>query len=664
MGVFNSELKRLHTLRPFGGHGVRSALSVDGLIYTISYTQNRVVEGTPIALFDAQSGEELVRERSFVLPAKIVKLPQNSMIAVIGGLTEVEFRDAHSLALIWTCRPRVTIQATGEVEHIQNDLTVSQAPKTACKPEDDLAEVSDGIARMPFSHAQKTGVFEIDIHNRAFRLAQFYLGPADQGFHNGFNSISPDGRWGIREATDLHVERHDQLKSDHGKWYLVSRTFELWDLDEQRKEAELPAAPEPVLIYERSVREELAYFDWLKAGDRARGPFGMFGRVPKAPLKGHEANPHEPRKHLSGESYKFRWEPDSCGVWLVRRYSMMRFNLDGTSGPLIFPEIGLGDAQRKALDSKQDGIDIGRGEASPHARGCSLIGSITKPQPGLVRFDFYNGILALPLPYDKRDASGPVQTIPKLTARDIEAALPAVITVKSWTQQDVNEALVDLGARFAAGLDDLMSGNGLTLLFKHRAAFLDEWTFFEKILEKELADIPLLRDLLTSWCDAQGDRQWYFTSEEDRAAGPMSGALECLASVDHNCHDILRRYCLKRDGEHESYARDTVLLGFVQRGDLSEIDTLRLAVFFIFLREQDGRFSVQDGKVVYPWSEMGVLQAARTQMEPNEFAQLIFDEAAQWGENAKGIDDVINGLASDLDLSEPWDSGLNSALQK
>lgn len=664
VGVFNSDLKRLQTLRPFGGNGVRSALPIDGLIYTISHLRNRAEEGTPIALFDAQSGKELARERSFVLPEKIVNLPKNGMVAVIGGLTEVEFRDARTLALIWTCRPRVIIQAEGEVEHIQNDLPISQAPRTARKPMGDLVEGSDGIARMPFSHIQKTGIFEIDIRKREFRLVQFDLGPADQDFHGGFNSISPDGRWGIREATDLHIERHDRLKSDHGNWYLVTRAFELWDLHDQCIKAEFPAAPEPVLIYERSIKEALAYYDWLKAGDKARGPFGMFGRVPKAPLPGHEAHPHKPRSHLRGESHQFRWEPDSLGVWLVRRYSMMRFDLVGTSGPLIFPDIGLGDAQRTALDGKQDGVDIGRGEAYPHARGCSLIRSISKPQFGLVRFDFYGTILDLPVPYERSDANGPVQSIPKLTARDIEADMPAVIPVKGWTQQAVNEALVDLGSRFEAGLDDLVSGNGLTLLFKHRSAFLDEWTFFEKLREKELVDIPILRELLTRWCDALGDRQWYFTSDETRAAGPMSGALDCLASRDGNCHDILRQYCLKRDGEHESYSRDVVLLGFLERGKLSEIDTLRLAVFFVFLRDQDGRFSVEDGKVVYPWNELGILQAARSQIEPHDFAQLIFDEAAQWGENAKGTNDVINGLAGDLDLSEPWDARLHLALHK
>lgn len=662
LGIFNSDLKRLHTLRPFGGSGIREAGPIGGLIYAISHLRNRSEEGTPIALIDAETGQELARERSFVLPEQVISLPRNGMIAVIGGLTEVEFRDARTLALIWTCRPRVVIQPTGMIESVPNALVVSQAPENAIKPQGQLAEGPDGIVRMPSAYAPMTGIFEIDIEAREFCLVPFDPGPTDLGFKSDFSSISPDGCWGLRERVDLYLDPYEELQSDYGKWFLVTRYFELWDLPSQQKHTDIMTAPQPVLIYDRSREEAFSYYDWLHTFDSQQGSFGAIKRLSPKPLSGSHTNPHGPRRKLVGERQKFYWEPDSKGVWLVRRYSMKRAKLDGTTGPLIFPDNGLGDAQRAALENRQNGIDLGEGEAHPHGRGCSLIRRITKPRPDTVRFDFYNVIFDLPLAYDRKDAVGPFRSFPKLTAREIAALLPALVSVKGWTQEAVDEALADLNTRLKKGLENMVSGNGLTLMFKMRGAFLDEWTFFEKLQEKNLVNVPILRKILTTWIEAQGEKQWYFVSDETRSAGPMSGALACLAQHDDTCHDILRRYCRLRDGEHESFARDTVLLGFIERNTLTEIEVLRLAVFFVLLRDQDGRFTVEDGKVVYPWAELGILQAARTFMKPDDFAQLVTNEAAQWGQGAKGIENVIEGLTDDLDLSDPWDIKVHSRL--
>lgn len=662
LGIFDPDLKRLHSLRPFGACGIKQAQPIGGLIYTISHLRNRAKDGTPIALIDAISGRELARERSFILPDQIVNLPQNGMIALIGSLTEVEFRDAQTLALIWTCRPRVIIEPSGILKPIPNDLTVSQAHKNATKPLQHLAEGPDGLVRMPMFAPQMTGVFEINLATRAFRLVSFDPDPADKGFYGGFRSISPDGRWGIRECVDLRVEPFEQLKSEYGKWFLVTRFFELWDLPGQFKQANIVTAHQPVLVYDHSREEALSYYHWLLSGGSARGRIRFVERASKGPQHSHEANLHEPRRHVIGDRQRFFWEPDSKGVWLVQRYSMMRAELDGTTGPLIFPDHGLGDAQRAALQGRQSDIDLGEREAYPHGQGCGLIRSVTKPRPNLVRFDFYSTILDLPLPYEQIDAHGPYRSRPKLTARDVEAQLQALIRVNSWTQNAVGDALADLNARIKSGLESLVSGNGLTFVFKLRGAFLDEWTFFEKLHEKKLAQAPVLREILTTWCDAHSDKQWYFTSDAVRAAGPMSGALACLAQIDDRCHDVLRRYCLLRDGEHESYARDTVLLGFIERKTLADIDTLRLAVFFVMLRDKDGLFSVEDGEIVYPWGELGIPLAARTLMKPDDFAQLVMDEAAQLSQSGNGTDTIIGGLIRKLDLSEPWDARVHSLL--
>ncbi|WP_344848431.1 hypothetical protein [Celeribacter arenosi] len=664
LGVFDAELKRLHTLRPFGSSGIRKAQPVDGVIYTFPHLANSVKDGTPIALIDAESGRELARERSFVLPEQIVHLPRNGMIAVIGGLAEVEFRDARTLTLVWTCRPRVVIDPSGTIEPVPNDCIVSKAPRGAIKPLHSLAEGPDGIVRMPLTSPHITGVFEINLATRRFQLVPLDPGPDDLGFNGGFTSISPDGRWGIRESVKLQLEPYERPQSKYGKWFLVSRFFEIWDLLGHRKQADITTAPQPVLVYDRSREEALSYYGSLRSGDGPRGLWGLIGISRKKKLRhGDEDNRHKQRKTLIGERQRFHWEPDSKGVWLVRRYSMMRVDLDGAAGPLIFPDHGLGDAQRAALQGRQEGVDLGVGEVHHHGTGCELIRSVTKPRPDMVRFDFYNRIQDLPLPYSHSDANGPVHSFPKLKARDIEAQLRALIPVKGWTQSGVDDALVDLEARINAGLENLASGNGLTFIFKLRGTFLDEWTFFERLNKKGLVNVSLLRDLVTAWCDAQGDKQWYFTSDETRAAGPMSGALACLAQNDDRCHDLLRRYCLTRDGEHEIYARDTVLLGFIKRSRLTDLDTLRLAIFFVLLREQDGQFSVENGKVVYPWGELGILPAARSFMKPDDFAKVVTDEAAHWGRRAEVIVSEINGLVDMLNVSDPWDAKVHSALR-
>ncbi len=663
IGVFDGDLKRVQTLHPFGGSGVRSATLTGGGVYAISHRRGRISDGTPIALFDATTGNELARATSHVLPANIVALPRAGMVAVIGGVQEVEFRDATTLDLIWAVKPFAIITADGNVTKITDDWRAVHRDADAAAPLGHLAEGPDGVVRMPFYCKNAVGFFQIDPHAQDWRVVTLDMGPENRGLMAEFTATSPDGRWAVREGAPLSLAAHPTLTSEHGTWFVVTCTYELWDLLAERKAADITAAPQPVLIYDFQKDEVMAYLDWLNADDRPRGPFGLFGGRPKPPVRGYEDQPHKPRFNLlKGTHPKFIWEEDSAGFWIVRRYSMMRAGLDGSTGPLIFPDHGLDDPQRAALENRPENLDLGDGEVRPHGRGNKLIRSITKPQPDLARIDFYSALLDLPLPYDAEDGDRPTRRYPKLTAKDIEAQLPALIPVKAWTQEAVNAALADLQSRFADGLEKLTQGNGLTLTFKTRGAFLDEWSFFEKLHDKRLVNVPALRDLLTAWCDAQGGKQWYFTSDATRIAGPMSGALACLGRNDDACHDLLRRYCLLRDGEHEDYARDTVLLGFIQRHGLKDIETLRLAVFFVLLREHDGRFSVEDGQIVYPWAELGIPQAARALMKPQEFVQAMHGERTRFGGDPARFDDVLRGLRAALDPSLDWDATVAAAM--
>ena len=662
LGIFNSDLMRLHTLYPFGTRGIEAVLQLGSMIYISSGCIGYKKDDTEIALIEAESGKVMIREHSFIRSHQIVHLPRNDMIAVFGDKSEVEFRDPNTLALIWTCRPRVVIEPSGNIKPVPNDLLLVWALRNMAAPKNELAEGPDGIVRMPFSSSQIMGIFEIDPAAREFRLVPFDLGRADQGLYGSFGSISPDSRWGIRECMDIRVEPYEKLQSEYGKWFLVTIISELWDLLARRKQALITAAPFPVLLHRPD--ETLAYYNWLKSGDRPRGPFGLFGRTRKQPPPGGKQYLDDQHRILiDGGWPTFFWEPDSKAVWLKRRFSMMRCELDGTTGPLIFPDFGLSDAQRAALQSRQSRIDFGRGEAYPYG-DVFLIRSITKPRPDMVCFRFSGKvILELPLPYRQSDANGPNRYYPELTANDIESYLPSVVDVEGWTQHAVNAALADLASRLRSGLKNVMFGYVLALFFKLDGTLLDEWTFFEAMHEKGLVDVPVLRDLLTTWFDLLGGRMWDFIcGDEARGAGPMSGALACLALNDDTCHDFLRRYCLSRDGEHEGYSRDTVLLGFISRRTVNDIDTLRLAVFFVFLCRLDGLFWMGDGKAVYPWGALGVFQAAAKLMEPEDFVKLVMDEVAQWDQLATATDAVIGGLVASLDLSEPWEARVHSAL--
>jgi hypothetical protein len=66
----------------------------------------------------------------------------------------------------------------------------------------------------------------------------------------------------------------------------------------------------------------------------------------------------------------------------------------------------------------------------------------------------------------------------------------------------VDAALGEMQARFKDGLEKLVSGNGLTLMFKMRDAFLDAWSFFDNVQDKGLVNVPALRARLTARCDA------------------------------------------------------------------------------------------------------------------------------------------------------------------
>ncbi|MCM2562814.1 hypothetical protein M8756_11700 [Lutimaribacter sp. EGI FJ00015] len=53
LGIFDGDLKRIHTFNPFGGRGVRAVRIAGPRIHAISHGRGSAQDGTPIARFDA-----------------------------------------------------------------------------------------------------------------------------------------------------------------------------------------------------------------------------------------------------------------------------------------------------------------------------------------------------------------------------------------------------------------------------------------------------------------------------------------------------------------------------------------------------------------------------------------------------------------------------------
>lgn len=262
--------------------------------------------------------------------------------------------------------------------------------------------------------------------------------------------------------------------------------------------------------------------------------------------------------------------------------------------------------------------------------------------------------------------------LPKLTLRDIEPFMKGMTRLKNWKQASVSEGLGALSARLETGVDGVSRSDGCELVFAVGNSIMDEWTFFEKLRTKDVDVLQEVRVLLCAWLDSLETSGRVFPhtdKDEDRAAGPMTGALAYLISSGLPCGEILRRFTLLRDGPHEGYSRDVLLTDYIDRQFPGSMDAIALKVFYIFLRERDGLISIFENEANYGWHDLEILKSTRENMPPSDFVDLVLgelsfftQEISQFSEDTKVGSGPISGLLRLLEGGIHWDRDVEALL--
>ena len=220
--------------------------------------------------------------------------------------------------------------------------------------------------------------------------------------------------------------------------------------------------------------------------------------------------------------------------------------------------------------------------------------------------------------------------LPDLTLHDIEAYMKGLTRLQNWKQASVSEGLTELSAKLEAGIEGVSRSDGCELIFSVGDSMMDEWTFFDKLRAKNVDVLGEVRVLLGTWLSALETSGRVFPStdeDDDRAAGPMTGALAYLVRSGEPCGDIVRRFTLLRIGQAEAYSRDNIV-DRIHR-PTSFLDRMKqwLSRFFsVFLRERDGLISILEDEVNYGWHDLGILKSARENMQPSDFVDLVLGE--------------------------------------
>ncbi|MEM7508486.1 MAG: hypothetical protein AAF415_17285 [Pseudomonadota bacterium] len=284
----------------------------------------------------------------------------------------------------------------------------------------------------------------------------------------------------------------------------------------------------------------------------------------------------------------------------------------------------------RAAFSKGSANDADLMSSARHMRGACHQTSGT-----YIQFDAYSEVIRIPRDFAASDAPMIVLTddiietrrFPVLKAKDIAGLVPGLVRLRSWKQPDVAAGLELLAAKLRSEFFSLCPKPGvLSVTFQVGASLMGEKAFIDELVEKEIDVIDAATSVIDAWGEALRQNEVTFHGTGDDGAAPLGHLLAYLAGRNDDCSEQLRVYCLLRNGEHERFSRDVLLKGYLDRLGLNRPDLWRLAVLYALLFGGDGSMIVQDGEPVSDWVHAGVLQSARTELDPGEFAGVVQEE--------------------------------------
>ncbi|MGH1414768.1 MAG: hypothetical protein ACRBB0_14865 [Pelagimonas sp.] len=522
------------------------------------------------------------------------------------------------------------------------------------------------------------GVFSFDVgaHKHAFHPIEFSTWGAPE-----LMSPSPDGLKAVRTSPNWELGQAFDAGHDRDKfvWMIDRKYLDVWSVAGQKPVNRLHISDMPSRAYIGSqyAKPEAHLRKLARWSGRAKDAFRMpRGKPPGTKKLNTQYDALRDLRDLrKSQRLSVHWEKDSQALWIETNMSLSRISADGKRGPLLIFDRFLNDEYRSILGKRAPGTDIGIGETYPSAR-MPLIKTLTTTETDveiclsdiLIRFPQSLSIADAPMLLLTDDMIS-VSHLPKLSAKDIAAKVPGLIKIKSWREVNVASGLRVLAQTLRHDIKSLMA-NGLSLVFQVRSSFMDEKQFFQKLSEKDVDVGTEAKEVIDGWCAAIRAQNLMLAGNEE-GAGPLCYVLEYLADRDDTCAEQLRNYCILRDGEHESYSRDTVLRSYLDRLGYTHPDLWRLGILYCLLFGRDGRSMVVDGQQVSDWVHTGLLSSARENLQPQDFARFVRmelaefekqpDKFAAFGTHAEAASSALQDLLSQL-TETPWNLAVKADL--
>ncbi|MEM9240414.1 MAG: hypothetical protein AAGB07_10595 [Pseudomonadota bacterium] len=696
--VLNDDMSRRFVLRPFHDSHVRDVSEGDGKLFCLAgslYDREQQTHSTQLTVFDRTTGEE--KHRS-VLPFQsytVVHLPKNNLLAVQFMDRYISFLKADTLEIVWRTNPlfapelrkqwwfgwRAVARGYREIAPDTRPYPPGCAYVGARLFEDADGQIwgigsSDWGDRKPREIlGTSAGFFSFDVaaQKLSYKPIEFSAWGAP-----ALMAPSPNGRTAVRPSPQWELGPKFDACQDAARWVwmIEHQKLDLWSVAEQKPITRLHVSDMPVHSLrgketESHLRRLAAWT--RKTRDRFRLPLGKPPGIEK--LNAGYAALRDLRDLHNNQRLVVHWEENGEAVWVATRYSLRRIAVDGRRGPLLIFDRFLNDEHRGILDRRPPGTDLGVGEAYPTVQ-MPLIKSLRTSDTD-VEVNFYDAVIRFPKTLAMSDAPSLLLTddlidvisIPKLTAKDIAPHIPGLIRIKSWEQDDVATGLQRLAETLRQDVFSL-TAQGISLVFQVRSSFLDEKQFVQKLSDRDVDVVREAKDVVDGWCTALRQHSLVFSGNGE-GAGPLSYVLEYVAERDTECTHQLREYCLLRDGEHESYSRDTVLKSYLDRMGFVRPEVWRLAILRALLFGRDGRSVVNEGQQVSDWVHTGLLNNAREKLQPQDFAHFVLSELAEFeaqpdvfaafGTHKEASSNAKDDLLNQLDVT-PWDTELRAAL--
>jgi len=243
-----------------------------------------------------------------------------------------------------------------------------------------------------------------------------------------------------------------------------------------------------------------------------------------------------------------------------------------------------------------------------------------------------------------------------------EASLKKVaVKLKSMGEADCIGAIESLTAKVRRGIGKLVLNNEIRPLFLFKERELSEEEFFAFIETSIPGAVPALRGLIVEFTGQNLDRDKMkypieVFSDGGKGIGVFGPAVKALGVLDINSLELLQRYALCLDVEHESYFPLTIVPDVIRKHGWGD---RRMVAFALWMMRYDFYNSINSYDTI--WRDWGMAAAIRNVIPPPEMAQMVMETMNTYspceGQPYDGVD-MLQRLRADLRPYGPYETKL------